>query len=64
MAVNPRLVGKPPQAAGPLAGVTADIEAQEYWGMGFLDWDRSTTKAEQSETAFLGLDDIAKDLYP
>jgi aldehyde:ferredoxin oxidoreductase len=62
--VNPRLVGKPPQAAGPLAGVTADIEAQEYWGMGFLDWDRSTTKPSKAKLLSLGLDDVAKDLYP
>ena len=34
--VHPRIVGKPPQTAGPLAGVTADIEAQVYWGLGAL----------------------------
>jgi len=62
--VNPRLVGKPPQTTGPLAGVTADIEAQEYWGMGFLDWDRSTTKPSKAKLLSLGLDDVARDLYP
>jgi len=28
---HPRIVGKPPQEAGPLKGSTADIEAQIYW---------------------------------
>jgi len=41
---HPRIVGKPPQDAGPLKGSTADIEAQIYWGLGSLDWDRFTTK--------------------
>ncbi|OGO39735.1 MAG: hypothetical protein A2147_05580, partial [Chloroflexi bacterium RBG_16_57_8] len=42
--MHARLVGKPPQSSGPLAGVTADIEAQVYWNLGALDWDRVTTK--------------------
>jgi hypothetical protein len=62
--VNPRLIGNPPQTSGPLAGVTADIHAQEYWGMGFLDWDRFTTKPSKAKLLSLGLDDVAKDLYP
>jgi len=32
--------GNPPQTAGPLAGLTADIDAQ-VTGLGYLDWDRS-----------------------
>ena len=31
MAGSSENIGKPPQTAGPLAGVTADIEAQVYW---------------------------------
>jgi aldehyde:ferredoxin oxidoreductase len=63
--VNPRLIGKPPQTAGPLAGVTADIEAQIYWGMGFLDWDRFTTKPSKGKLISLGgMDDVVRDLYP
>ena len=62
--VNPRIVGKPPQTAGPLAGVTADIEAQVYWRLGALDWDRVTTKPSKAKLLSLGLDDVAKDLYP
>ena len=63
--VHPRLVGNPPQAVGPLAGVTADIDAQVYWGLGALDWDRVTTKPSKARLLSLGgLDDIAKELWP
>ena len=62
--VHPRIVGKPPQAAGPLAGVTADIEAQVYWCLGALDWDRVTTMPSKAKLLSLGLNDVAKDLWP
>jgi len=62
--VHPRIVGKPPQTTGPLAGVTADIEAQVYWSLGALDWDRVSTKPTKAKLLALGLDDIAKDLWP
>ncbi len=62
--VHPRIVGKPPQTAGPLAGVTADIEAQVYWNLGALDWDRITTKPSRKKLLELGLDDLAKELWP
>ena len=44
--------------------VTADIEAQVYWRLGALDWDRVTTKPSKAKLLSLGLDDVAKDLYP
>jgi aldehyde:ferredoxin oxidoreductase len=62
--VHPRIVGKPPQTTGPLAGVTADIEDQVYWCLGALDWDRVTTKPSKAKLLSLGLDDVAKDLWP
>ena len=62
--VHPRIVGVPPQTTGPLAGVTADIEAQIYWCLGSLDWDRVTTKPSKSKLLSLSLDDVAKDLWP
>jgi aldehyde:ferredoxin oxidoreductase len=61
--VHPRIVGKPPQPAGPLAGVTADIESQVYWCLGALDWDRFTTKPSKAKLLSLGLEDVAKDLW-
>ena len=63
--VPPRIIGDPPQTVGPLAGVTADIDAQVYWGMGYLDWDRFTTKPGKAKLLSLGgMDDVAKDLWP
>ena len=63
--VHPRIIGKPPQTVGPLAGAIADIEAQIYWGMGSMDWDRFTTKPSKAKLLSLGgLDDVAKDLWP
>ncbi len=63
-AIHPRIIGKPPQTAGPHAGITADIEAQVYWNLGALDWDRVTTKPSKKKLLELGLSDIAKDLWP
>jgi aldehyde:ferredoxin oxidoreductase len=61
--VHPRIVGKPPQDRGPLAGVTADMEAQTYWCLGTLDWDRVTTKPSKAKLLSLGLGDVADDLW-
>ena len=62
--VHPRIIGRPPQTEGPLAGVSLDLEAESYWNLGALDWDRVTTKPSKAKLLALGLDDVAKDLYP
>jgi aldehyde:ferredoxin oxidoreductase len=62
--VHGRITGRPPQKDGPLAGVTADLEAQVYWNLGALDWDRITAKPSRQKLLELGLDDIAEDLWP
>ncbi|MFC1932179.1 aldehyde ferredoxin oxidoreductase family protein [Chloroflexota bacterium] len=62
--VHPRIIGNPPQKEGPLAGVTAAIEAQVYWNLGALDWDRITTKPNKAKLLALGLDDVAQELWP
>ncbi|MDP6501182.1 MAG: aldehyde ferredoxin oxidoreductase C-terminal domain-containing protein, partial [Dehalococcoidales bacterium] len=64
IAVHSRIIGDPPQEEGPLAGVRADIEAQDYWNLGALDWDRVTTKPSKKKLLELGLDDVAEDLWP
>ena len=64
LSVHPRIIGNPPQTKGPLAGVRADIEAQDYWNLGALDWDRVTTKPSKAKLLSLGLDDVANDLWP
>ncbi len=62
--VHPRIIGRPPLTAGPLAGASADIEAQAYWGLGALDWSRSTTRPSKKKLLELGLDDVAEELWP
>ena len=62
--VHPRIIGRPPQKEGPLAGSSADIEAQVYWGLGSLDWSRVTSVPSQKKLLELGLDDVAKELWP
>lgn len=63
-AVHPRMVGEPPLTQGPLAKVRADIEAQDYWNLGQLDWDRVTTRPSKAKLLSLGLKDVADDLWP
>jgi aldehyde:ferredoxin oxidoreductase len=62
--VHPRVLGQPPLAAGPLAGVTPAADSITYWNLGALDWDRVTTKPSKAKLISLGLDDVAKDLWP
>jgi len=61
---HPRIIGRPPQKEGPLAGVSLDVEAQIYWNLGALDWDPITTKPSKKKLMELGLDDIAEELWP
>jgi len=49
---------------GPLAGVSTDLEAQAYWNLGALDWDRVTTRPSKDKLLELGLDDVAEELWP
>jgi len=61
--VHPRIIGNPPHTVGPLAGVTADLEAQVLWCLGAMDWDRVTTKPSRAKLLSLGLDNIVNDLW-
>ena len=62
--VHPRIIGDPPHGAGPHAKATIDIKADIYWNLWALDWDRTTTKPNKKKLLELGLDDVAKDLWP
>jgi len=62
--VHGRILGRPPQKEGPLAGVTMDLEAQSYWNLGALDWDRVSTKPSRSKLLSLEMNDIAEELWP
>jgi aldehyde:ferredoxin oxidoreductase len=62
--VHPRIIGKPPQKEGPLAGVTADLDHQVQWCLGALDWNKDTTKPSKKKLMDLGMKDIAEELWP
>lgn len=59
-----RIIGRPPQQEGPLAGVSLDLEEETAWNLGALDWDRVTTKPSKKKLLELGLKDVADDLWP
>lgn len=62
--VHPRIAGIPPQSEGPLEGVTIDMDEQAEFHMKALSWDPETCKPSKEKLQELGLDDVAKDLWP
>jgi aldehyde:ferredoxin oxidoreductase len=62
--VHNRILGRPPQQEGPLAGVSCDVEAETWWNLGALDWDRVTAKPSRKKLLELGLNDVAEELQP
>jgi aldehyde:ferredoxin oxidoreductase len=62
--VHGRIIGRPPQTEGPLAGVTADLEGQINQALEGLDWDKVTAKPSRKKLLELGLDDVAAELWP
>lgn len=58
-----RIIGRPAQKEGPLAGISTDFEVQLYWNLGALDWDPVTARPSKKKLLQLGLNDIAKELY-
>jgi aldehyde:ferredoxin oxidoreductase len=62
--VHGRIIGKPPQTEGPLAGVTADLEGQVDQALTGLDWDKVTAKPSRKKLLELGLSDVAAELWP
>ncbi len=62
--IHGRIYGNPPLKEGPLADVTSDLEAEAYWHLGQLDWDRITTKPSRKKLLDLGMADLAAELWP
>jgi hypothetical protein len=58
------VVGRPPLKEGPLAEVSPDLEAEGWWYLGALDWDRKTTVPSRNKLLELGLNDVADELWP
>jgi aldehyde:ferredoxin oxidoreductase len=59
-----RVVGKPPLKEGPLAGITVDEETLDKEYCLAMDWDVKTTKPSKKKLLELGLEDVAKELWP
>jgi aldehyde:ferredoxin oxidoreductase len=62
-AIHPRIVGNPPLKEGPLAGVKSNLEAQDHWSMGALDWELATGKPSKKKLLSLGLNDVADEIW-
>ena len=58
--VPDRVLGKPSQKEGPLAGVTIDEDTLVKEYLRVLDWDMVTTRPSSKRLTELGLTDIAK----
>ena len=59
-----RMLGKPAKTVGPRAGITMelpDLYEEYYEAMG---WDTKTGKPSKEALMELGLDDVAKVLWP
>jgi len=62
--VPDRLLGRPPQKEGPLAGVTVDEETLIKDYLAVMDWNPKTAKLSKKKLQELGLEDVAKELWP
>jgi len=62
--VPARIVGKPPQEAGPVAGVTVDNDRLADNFFAAMGWDRETGKPSRRMLELMGgMDDVIEDLY-
>ncbi|MBA7476927.1 putative oxidoreductase YdhV [subsurface metagenome] len=62
--VPDRLLGRPAQKEGPLAGVTVDEDTMIKEFLAAMNWDAKTAKPSKKKLQELGLEDVAKDLWP
>jgi aldehyde:ferredoxin oxidoreductase len=59
-----RILGRPPHAEGPLAGITVDKDTLVKEYLTEMDWDLKTAKPSRKKLMELGLDDVAQQLWP
>ncbi len=62
--VPERVLGQPPKQEGPLAGVTIDEDTMIKEYLASVDWDLKTAKPSKKKLQELGLEDVAKALWP
>ena len=60
--ISGRILGKPPQAEGPLAGVTVDEDTLVSEYLAAMDWDQKTARPSDKKLKELGLEDVAQAL--
>ncbi|MBW2028825.1 MAG: aldehyde ferredoxin oxidoreductase family protein [Deltaproteobacteria bacterium] len=58
-----RVIGRPPQTEGPLAGITVDLETRLSNYLRAMDWDPLTAKPSKQKLEQLGLYDVAAELW-
>jgi aldehyde:ferredoxin oxidoreductase len=61
--VPDRIIGRPPLEAGPLKGVTVDIDRQIRDFLEAMGWDTATGVPKKETLRELGLDFVAADLH-
>ena len=59
-----RISGNPPPKVGPLAGATVDRETLYREFLTAMDWDLKTAKPSKKKLLELGMEDVAKVLWP
>jgi aldehyde:ferredoxin oxidoreductase len=59
-----RVLGRPPLKGGPVAGVTVDEDSMIKEYLTAMDWDLKTAKPSKKKLQELGLEDVAKALWP
>jgi len=59
-----RVYGYPPPERGPLAGITVDEETLDSEYLAAMDWDLKTAKPSRRKLLELGLEDVARELWP
>ena len=59
-----RVLGRPPPEAGPTAGRSVEIETLGRDYLVAMDWDPDSGKPSKKKLSELGLDDVAKELWP
>jgi len=64
MKVPGRILGKPPQEVGPVAGREVDMKTLAGDYLTAMDWDVDTGKPSKKKLVELGLNDVAESLYP
>ena len=58
------MIGSPPLQAGPLEGVSVDIDTQVREYLEVMGWDPQTGAPKKETLLGLGLDFAAAELYP